>query len=83
MWMKLPFKIRGNQYSVSLFGFLCWVGFALTVFRNNAVNFLGLPRWLPVILAFILMLLTTIATNRLDSQATNVETLEDESQTTG
>jgi|TARA_B110000438_G_scaffold42354_1_gene42173 hypothetical protein len=73
MWMKLPFKIRGNQYSVGLIGFLCWIGFALTVFRNNAANFLGLPRWLPVTIAFILMLLTTIATNRLDAQGSNVE----------
>ena len=87
MWMQLPFKIRGNQYSISLVGFLCWIGFALTVFRNNAANWIGLPRWIPVTLAFTLMILTTFATSRLDAQlsikATDVETLEAESQTTG
>jgi hypothetical protein len=62
MWMKSTFSIRGYRYSVSLIGFLSWAGFALTVFRNNAANFLGLPRWSPVTLTFILMILTTIAT---------------------
>ena len=48
MWMRLTLTIRGNRYSVSLIGFLCWVGFALTVFRDNADILLGQPRWLPV-----------------------------------
>ena len=70
MWMQLPFDIRGKRYSISLISFLCWLGFALTQYRNNAANVFGLPKWLVITLLLLLMILTTIGTSRVDTDST-------------
>ena len=66
IWMQWPFDIRGKRYSISLISFLCWLGFALTQYRNKAANVFGLPKWLVITLLLQLMILTTIGTSRVD-----------------
>ena len=70
MWMQLPFDIRSKRYSISLISFLCWLGFALTQYRNNAANVFGLPKWLVITLLLLLMILTTIGTSRVATDST-------------